>query len=164
MQSKKLKSNKVIAAGIVLAVSAIVGCSNDAGTENPEETTSAPKMTQREAPSRTAPTEQVSQTEKNEDFRVMPRLDGALEEDGMGLDVIIDASNKQAYADSLEWISQDASKEQFSRLENSIRYLHMYDSSVLGREAALLDVVDGKTGYEIIERAEQLMKERRGQN
>src|SRR6056297_3168570 len=164
MQMNKLTRKNVFAAGIFLAAAAAAGCSEDASVENAEEVASAPRMVERQAPVRTAPTRTASQAAGQDDFRVVPQLDGSLEEDGMGLDVIIDASSKQAYADSLEWISQDASKEQFSRLENAIRYMHMYDPAVLGREAELLATLDGKTGHEVIARAQELMKERRGQN
>lgn len=165
MQINKLYRHGIIVAGMALATATMLGCSEDAATESAEESAaSSPQMTQRDAPSRPAPPEPVSEPDQDEDFRVMPSLNGSLEEDGMGLDVIIDASSKRAYADSLEWISQDASREQFSRLENAIRYMHMYDPSVLGRESELLATLDGKTGHEVIARAEELMKERRGQN
>ncbi|HKL52060.1 MAG TPA: hypothetical protein VJ908_12905 [Wenzhouxiangellaceae bacterium] len=165
MQISKLYRYGIIAAGMVVATATMLGCSEDAATESAEESAaSSPQMNQRKAPSRPAPAEPVSNADENEDFRVMPSLNGSLDEDGMGLDVIIDASSKQAYADSLEWISQDASKEQFAKLENAIRYMHMYDPAVLGREAELLATLDGKTGHEVIARAQELMKERRGQN
>ena len=166
MQVSKSKSKGIIAAALFLATAAITGCNRDANVEEPEATASAPEITQRQAPSRavSAPARTQPQAARNEDFRIMPQLDGALEEDGMGLDVIIDASSRQAYADSLEWISQDASKEQLDKLENAIRYLHMYDSSVLGSESNLLVVLDGKTGHEVVERAQELMNKRRRQN
>lgn len=164
MQISKLYRHGIIAAGMVVAAVAMLGCSEDSATGSAEESAaSSPQVTQRETPSRRTPAEPVSTPAENEDFRVMPSLSGSLDEDGMGLDIMIDASTKQAYADSLEWISQDASKEQFSRLENAIRYMHMYDSSVLGRESALLATLDGMTGHEVIARAEELMKERRRQ-
>jgi len=40
----------------------------------------------------------------------------------------------------------------------------MYDSSVLGSESNLLAVLDGKTGHEVVERAQELMNKRRRQN
>lgn len=121
----------------------------------------APRMIERDAPSRNRSEPEPVTEPADEDFRVVPKMDGALEEDGMGLDVIIDASSKRAYADSLRWIAEDASKEQFDDLERSIKYIHMFDPSVFGNEERLLEAIDGKTGHEVIEHATSLMRERR---
>lgn len=148
----------ISAMGLVLA-----GCGEEQRPpSSPDEET--PQMIQRQAPERQQPgaTDSGSTIAGQDDFRVMPKIDGSLKEDGMGLETIIDASSKQAYADSLQWISEDVSQDQFNRLESSIRYIHMYDSSVLGDESKLLTLVDGKTGTEIIEHASRLQKQRRG--
>lgn len=140
----------------------LVGCGKDevAETSSSEDT---PQMIERQAPQRQASATPPSDNNSVEDdFRVMPKIDGSLETDGMGLETIIDASNKRAYADSLQWIAEDVSKEQFDRLESSIRYIHMYDSSILGDESRLFSVVDGKTGTEIIEYAKNIREKRRG--
>jgi len=150
---------------ILLLVSAaslaLTGCSNDEEVETGS-SDDTPQMIERQAPARQASTASESApTRDKDDFRVMPRIDGSLEDDGMGLETIIDASNKQAYADSLEWIAEDVSKQQFDRLESSIRYIHMYDSSVFGDENKLMSVIDGKTGNEVIEHAKQIRDRRR---
>ncbi|MDT8437966.1 MAG: hypothetical protein RQ729_03015 [Wenzhouxiangellaceae bacterium] len=126
----------------------------------PETASSGPSMVERAAPrQQNQPAAQVSQ---DEDFRVMPRVEGQLDGDGMGLDVIIDASSKRAYAESLRWIAEDASKEQMASLERSIRFIHMYHPSVLGQEARMLDVINGKTGNEVIAMATEVSQKRRG--
>lgn len=147
---------------LILAASlALTGCGKDEETETGSPDNS-PQMVERQAPARQASTASESSTAKDKDnFRVMPKMEGSLEEDGMGLETIIDASNKQAYADSLEWIAEDVSKQQFDRLESSIRYIHMYDSSVFGNENKLMSLIDGKTGKEIIDHAKQLRDQRR---
>lgn len=140
----------------------LVGCGKDevAETSSSENT---PQMIERQAPQRQASVTAASDNNSAEDdFRVMPKIDGSLETDGMGLETIIDASNKTAYADSLQWIAEDVSKQQFDRLESSIRYIHMYDSSILGDEGRLFSVIDGKTGNEIIEYAKNIREKRRG--
>lgn len=155
--------NTVLAALLAATAALIVaGC----GSEEPEQSDAAqepaPRMIEREAPRRSEPEPAPSSEPAEEDFRVVPDVDGALEEDGMGLDVIIDASSKQAYADSLRWISEDASKDQVQKLESAIRYIHMYDPAVFGNEERMLNVIDGKTGQEVIEYATRLRNERRG--
>ena len=140
---------------------ALTGCSKDEEAET-SSSDNSPQMIERQAPARQPSTASEPDTAKDEaDFRVIPKLDGSLEEDGMGLETIIDASNKRAYADSLQWIAEDVSKQQFDRLESSIRYIHMYDSSVFGDESKLMTLIDGKTGKEIIDHAKQIRAQRR---
>jgi len=140
----------------------LAGCGGDEEAESVAEESSAPSMIQRSAPkpAERQPTAIISESE--EDFRVMPRLEGAAEEEGLGLETIIDASSKQAYADSLRWIAQDTTKQQFAELERSIRFIHMYDPSILGQESRMLQTIDGMTGAEIIARAQEINRRRRG--
>ncbi|MBS3743091.1 MAG: hypothetical protein KGY48_01935 [Wenzhouxiangellaceae bacterium] len=148
---------------IALALSAVfvVGCGNDSA-EDVEQTAAAesPRMIEREAPGRPASAEPET-SQSSTEFRVVPDLEGKLEEDGMGLDTIIDGSSKSAYADSMAWIAEDVSAEQYDRLERSLRYIRSYDSSVLGNEQRFLATIDGKTGQELIDRANRLLQERR---
>ena len=116
-------------------------------------------MIQRDAPRRTTVVE--AQPEASKDFLVVPDLEGELEQDGLGLETIIDASSKDAYAESLRWISQDVSADQYKRLEQSLRYIKAFDSSVLGSEKRFLETIDGKTGQELIDRAGTLIAKRR---
>lgn len=147
----------ILAIGLSLAL--LGGCGGDEQADEAAETAETPKMVQREAPRRTAAKE-PELADTSEDFRVVPRLDGQLEEDGLGLETIIDASSKDAYAESLRWISQDVSAEQYDRLEQSLRYIKAFDSSVLGSEERFLETIDGKTGQELIDRATKLIQQR----
>lgn len=137
----------------------VAGCGGDEQSEEVAETTASPQMIQREAPRRTAA--EPEPIKPSEDFRVVPKLNGQLEEDGLGLETIIDASSKVAYAESLRWISQDVSPQQFKRLEQSLRYIKAYDPSVLGGDQHFYKSIDGKTGQELIDRASKLIAERR---
>ncbi|MDT8450206.1 MAG: hypothetical protein RQ847_08515 [Wenzhouxiangellaceae bacterium] len=157
-------SATLLAAAALTASAALLltGC----GSEEPEQSESvpetSPRMIERDAPRRDEPDATPETEPAKDDFRVVPDVEGALEEEGMGLDVIIDASSKQAYAESLRWIAEDASKDQVQQLEGAIRYIHMYDPSVFGNEERMLKVIDGKTGQEVIEYATRLRNERRG--
>lgn len=144
---------------IGLSLALLAGCGGDEQADEVTATTESPQMIQRQAPRRTAEAEPAA-TETSEDFRVVPKLDGQLEEDGLGLETIIDASSKEAYAESLRWISQDVSPEQFKRLEQSLRFIQAYDSSVLGNKQRFYETIDGKTGQELIDRASKLVQER----
>jgi hypothetical protein len=116
-------------------------------------------MVRRTPPSAADPSSSQSD---QEDFRVVPDVDGRLEQDGMGLSTIIDASSKKAYADSLRWIAEDVSARQYQNLERAIRFISAYNSTVLGDEQRLLEYLDGKTGNEVINEAGRLMAQRRG--
>ena len=155
------RPNRFIAATIALAVCVplLNGCGGD--EPDPQETAASesPQMIEREAPSRrTAVVE--AEPEASKDFLVVPDLEGQLEENGLGLETIIDASSKDAYAESLRWISQDVSADQYKRLEQSLRYIKAFDSSVLGSEKRFLGTIDGKTGQELIDRASRLIAKR----
>lgn len=159
--SKAVKSISVTA--LLLVSSAFLGgCGKDEAEQATVETDNSPRMIQREAPRRTATPEPAATLaeDKATDFRVVPRLEGQLEEDGLGLEAIIDASSKHAYAESMAWIAEDVSTDQYKRLERSLRYIQTYDTSVLGNEQRFLQFIDGKTGQELIDRASRLIAER----
>jgi len=147
------------ALALAFSVMLLAGCGGDEPAEQEAASSDSPQMIQREAPRRTAAVEPPP--EDSTDFLVVPDLEGELEQDGLGLGTIIDASSKSAYADSLHWISQDVSAEQYKRLEQSLRYIKAFDSTVRGSEKRFLETVDGKTGQELIDRAGQLVAQRR---
>lgn len=161
MERAKYKSLATILAAIGLMAPLLVGCG---GSEPSDESAqndsgSAPEMVRRTPPSAADPSSSQSD---QEDFRVVPDVDGRLEQDGMGLSTIIDASSKKAYADSLRWIAEDVSARQYQNLERAIRFISAYNSTVLGDEQRLLEYLDGKTGNEVINEAGRLMAQRRG--
>lgn len=157
----RTKATNLFKSALALSVSVtlLTGCGGDEPTEQETAARESPQMIQRDAPRRTAEVE--TQAAPSNDFLVVPRLEGELEQDGLGLETIIDASSKDAYAESLRWISQDVSASQYERLEQSLRYIKAFDSSVLGSEERFLETVDNKTGQELIDRAGKLIAERR---
>jgi hypothetical protein len=157
----RTKTSTLLTGALALAVSVtlLTGCGDDEPAEQETAASESPQMIQREAPSRT--TEVDVPPAASRDFLVVPKLEGELEQDGLGLETIIDASSKDAYAESLRWVSQDVSAEQYKRLEQSLRYIKAFDSSVLGSEDRFLETIDGKTGQELIDRASKLIAERR---
>jgi len=163
-------SLKSLPSVLALLVSAalLAGCGDNQNEEAPqsgETTGESPQMIERQAPQKTTSAQpgraEAETGSDSTDFTVVPDFEGQLEEDGLGLDTIIDASSKQAYADSMAWIAEDVSPQQYNRLERSLRYIRTYDSSVLGSEERFLQVIDGKTGQELIERANKLNERQR---
>lgn len=154
---------RLFTATLALAVSGILltGCGGDEPAEQETAAGEAPQMIQRGAPRRNAAVEPEPKPGSSNDFLVVPDLEGELEEPGLGLQTIIDASSKDAYAESLRWISQDVSASQYQSLEKSLRYIKAFDSSVMGSEKRFLDSIDGMTGQEIIDRASTLIANRR---
>lgn len=145
------------------AVSLLTGCGGDdqAEGDGADEIAASPQMIDRDAPGER--TQAKPEPPPEEDFRVVPEVTSQSEEEGMGLETIINASSKRAYAESMRWIAEDVSREQLNELEQSIRFVHMYDSSVFGSEKRLLEYIDGKTGREIIERASELREKHKWQ-
>ncbi|MDT8408758.1 MAG: hypothetical protein RQ741_04085, partial [Wenzhouxiangellaceae bacterium] len=110
----------------------LFGCSSE--PEEAENPTESPEMITREAPQRkpaqraldNGDKEELRSTEQGR-YRFIPKADGELAEDGNGLEIIINGSSEQAFADSLRWIAADTSKAQYARLEQSIRFINAYD-------------------------------------
>lgn len=159
MNRTKLTNLVPGALALAISVTLLAGCGDDEPAEQETATSDSPQMIQRDAPRRPVVVE--AQPEASNDFLVVPDLEGELEQDGLGLETIIDASSKDAYAESLRWISQDVSASQYKKLEQSLRYIKAFDSSVLGSEERFLDTIDGTTGQELIDRAGKLIAERR---
>jgi hypothetical protein len=162
MEKRSMKTAS-IRLSVITTVSALLllstGCSDDpAPNEQTDTETSSPEMVQREAPADSTRTTGTASAQ--EDFSVVPDVSGRLEQEGAGLDTVIDASSKQAYAESLRWIAEDASQEQMRRLERSIRFIHMYDPTIYTSEQRLMDRIDGMTGAEIIELAREMQQQR----
>lgn len=158
-------SLKSLLGAVVLAgaFSLLAGCGGDdqAEGDDADEVAAAPQMIERDAPGERTRAE--SEASPEEDFRVVPEVTSQSDEEGMGLETMINASSKKAYAESMRWIAEDVSRKQLNELEQSIRFVHMYDSSIFGSEKRLLEYIDGKTGREIIERARELREKHKWQ-
>lgn len=156
---RKIRSSALLP---LFSAALIAGCSEDPA-QQAEQAEDSPRMVEREAPRRAAdPATEASKDQDSADFKVVPQIDAKLEQDGMGLETMINASSKKAFAESMSWIAEDVSKKQYERLERSLRYIEAYDSSVLGSEERYLELIDGKTGQELIDRANRLLQDRRG--
>ena len=157
--SRKIRSSALLP---LFSAALIAGCGEEPA-QQAEQTEDSPRMIEREAPQRATDTATEASTDQSAaDFRVVPQIDAKLEEDGMGLETIINASSKKAFAESMSWIAEDVSQKQYEQLERSLRYIEAYDSSVLGSEKRYLELIDGKTGQELIDRANRLLQDRRG--
>lgn len=160
------KSSRFALTGIAFAFAAALlsGCSGDDDSRSEASQSESPRMIERDTPERNRDRNAPATVESDEaDFAVMPDVQGSAQEEGLGLETVINAGNKQDYAQSLKWIAEDTSREQFERLETSIRFIHMYDASVYGDESKLLAAIDGKTGNEIIAYADAMIQQRREQ-
>lgn len=89
------------------------------------------------------------------DDRSVPRLAGQLEDDqqGFGLAMVIDASDEQAFRESLRLIADESSAQEYRDLDNALRFLHFYSPQVMTDRERLHQLVNGMTGEEIIEMA-----------
>ncbi len=90
----------------------------------------------------------------------LPSTRGLLEDEGLGLSMLIDGSSAQAFHQSLQNIARDTSAEQYDQLTRALQYLRMYDNEALRGNDALIFSLDGQTGLEVIARAEALRRER----
>lgn len=153
-----LSRNIVTLAGMVVVL-LLVGCSdhdkNSGISNDPRQT----KTIERAPPSPAQPV--AVQQSIDLEYNVAPRLKGKLEEDGFGLEFVIDAASRRVFAESLRGISQDVSKIQMEQLNTALRYIHTYDPTVMAGQEKLLQRVDGMTGQEVIDLAARVAQQRR---
>lgn len=147
----------------------LTGCGSEPEPEPQAEPDSAMETAPRPAPIRRPGTEPSMATGPEDKpmppvsearYQYVPKVEGQLEEDGTGLQMIIDGSSQSAFNDSLALIADSTSAEQYGLLERSIRFITTYDQSILGDPARMREVVDGMTGQEIIDRAGVLAEQR----
>jgi outer membrane murein-binding lipoprotein Lpp len=142
----------------------LAGCQSKPENNNASESASAETQTQetvserrvvreRSEPARTEPAPAATQS-LNDPARRLPQLTGQLQEDGYGLDMLIDGSSPAAFLSSLELIASDTSSSQYQRLNSSLRYLEAY---LLGPRnlTEFYQRLDAMTGQEVIELAQQ---------
>jgi hypothetical protein len=114
---------------------------------------------QREERAPEPPPVEQTQPGRGDPSRELPQFSGELESDGYGPEMVIDASNPQAFADSMELIASESSARQYQEIERAIGYLR--HSNLAFRDLNILyQQLDGMTGREVIELAAEEQRER----
>lgn len=160
------RRKRLLNVSLVVIVLLFAGC-NRAETPNDEVSNEPNQGHENELQSRVAPTRKLSgqATEDNlwiEDAPLlsMPLNSGQLVEDGSGLDLVIFASTRRQYLQSLAEIAANTSDKQMKQFETAIRYLLINSPLVMNKEDRLYETIDGKTAGEVIEMAVELSKDR----
>lgn len=71
-----------------------------------------------------------------------------------GMQIPVDGSSEEAFDESLEAIGKQATKAEFTTLNNAIDYLLVYDLSAKRNRAKLAANLDGLTGEQILDRVQ----------
>ncbi len=71
-----------------------------------------------------------------------------------GMRIPVDGTSEEAFDKSLEAIGKQATKAEFTTLNNAIDYLLVYDLSAKKNRARLAANLDGLTGEQILERVQ----------
>ena len=79
---------------------------------------------------------------------VLDRKKGDLETEGNGLEMIISAFDQQDFDASMQMIAENSSQKHYRQLDSAMRYL--LDARAAGRKQQLHELVNGKTGEEVI--------------
>lgn len=79
---------------------------------------------------------------------------------GDGLNLVIFASDRQEYNESLRMIAEQTSDTQFQQLDAAMRYLMINDPSIMNDEQRLFEAVNGKTGMEVLQMTADLVNNR----
>ncbi len=69
-----------------------------------------------------------------------------------GLDIVMDGSSLEAFEKSMERVKETGSEADYKSLEGAFDYLLFYDLGAQNNRGKLAARLDGKTGYEIIDR------------
>lgn len=152
----------------LIALALMTACSSEPEpVEEPtevaaEETAPAPAPQRRSSSNNSPVMEELPTPDTSGRHRYVPDVEGQLTEDGSGLQTIIDGTSAESFKDSLSWIAADTSAQQYTQLEQAIRFINSYDRRVLGNDERMREVLDGLTGEEVIELAARISSERSG--
>ncbi len=149
-----------------LALALMTGCQSSQNASTPRaeaepeavaEAEPAPPARERE---RRSPA-QVTLAPENPETQV-PNLRGIAEEESYGLTLMVDGTSPEAFQRSLEMIAEETTTEQYDRLNTAIQFLGIYDPVAWSGLPALYADLDGLTGEDIIERANEVGSMRGG--
>lgn len=154
--------NYLIIAGISIAA-LTAGCVQKPANNEAEEATasvqaeeaSQTRVVRERQAERSQPAPTATETQRpslTDPARQLPRLQGELDSDGYGLNMIIDGSSPDAFLQSLEIIASDSSRQQFQTFQSSLQYLQAYSMDG-GNLATFYQTLDGRTAEEVIEMA-----------
>lgn len=144
-----------------------VGCGSDEqpAEEKTEAAQEQPAETEREVVRRSERQEEESQPLPRRDEvdpeKRIPRIKGDAQEEGYGLTMVVDGSSAQAFQESLELIAMDTSQAQYDNLDAALRFLATYDTAAWSGLPNLYKTLDGMTGEEIIQRAQDMREDKR---
>ena len=79
-------------------------------------------------------------------------IDTAEVAEATGLDIVMDGSSLEAFEKSMERVKETGSEAEYKSLEGAFDYLLLYDLGAQNNREKLAARLDGKTGYEIIDR------------
>ena len=158
-----MKTNALIAS--LASVLLLAGCGKEPEpVAEPESTGSALELPQRAAPradrNRPAATPEVVQPEDDQPLSAAPRIKGESPVPGDGLNLVIFASDRQEYNESLRMIAEQTSDTQFQQLDAALRYLMINDPSIMNNEQRLFETINGKTAMEVLQMTADLVNNR----
>jgi len=148
----------------VLLSAVLAGCSG--GDEAPAEEASAERSAvgvPRQAPRSTRGSDvpHVSELDADKPLLEAPRLRGGGEsESSDGLDLVLFASDRTEYRDSLRLIAENSSDEQFQQLDAALKWLLINDTSIMNDEQRLFETINGMTGTEVLALVAQRLADR----
>lgn len=150
----------VIAIGVISTL--LSACGGDDASEPSSTATSQNTAPSRERNIERGPAKAALQQylDREDPAKKIPKIVGQVQNEGYGLSLIVDGRSPEAFQESLALIASDTSPDQYRELDSALRYLQVYSSDGWAGLPGFYERLDGLTGEEIIERAEQLKRER----
>ena len=151
-----MMKNVLIFPATVLAIGILAGCSGGEsdsadGTESASDRSVQSNPIPRGSSASRERLPDVTELDDDKPIIEAPRLRGSSETDAGGLDLVIFASGRQEYRDSLRLIAEGSTDTQFQQLDAALRWLLINDPSIMNNEQRLFDTVNGKTGNQVLE-------------
>lgn len=100
----------------------------------------------------TEPGDEKAAATSTEEIAPADAIDTAEVTEATGLDIAMDGSSLEAFEKSMERVKETGSEVDYKRLEGAFDYLLFYDLGAQHNREKLAARLDGKTGYEIIDR------------
>jgi len=152
-----MMKNVLIFPATALAIGILAGCSGgDSDSADGSETASDQSSVQSNPIPRGSSTTRerlpdVTELDDDKPVIAAPRLRGGSETDAGGLDLVIFASGRKEYRDSLRLIAEGSTDKQFQQLDAALRWLLINDPSIMNNEQRLFEAINGKTGNQVLD-------------
>ncbi|GAB4172541.1 MAG: hypothetical protein Kow0020_07610 [Wenzhouxiangellaceae bacterium] len=142
---------KFILAVVLIALITLTGCGGGETPSAEPESPAASNLQAKKPAPRTATPAAAPRASETKPLLSAPRLKGEQSEPGNGLELVIWAGDRAQYEESLREIAAQTNDEQYQQLDAALRWMLINDRRVMNKEERLFELINGKTGMEVLQ-------------